>query len=79
MIRKAIVVVLTLAAVVTSALNWRSYSNTIRGEVRLTSKDVLFFHFTNGFSRVATRFEREYGETTAHEFGRPKLERKGKR
>ncbi len=52
MIRKAIIVVLTLGAVVTSALNWRSYSNTIRREFRLTSKDVLFFHFTNGFSRL---------------------------
>ena len=47
MIRQAIIVALTLAAVVTSALNWRSYSNTIRREFRLTSKVVLFVHLSN--------------------------------
>lgn len=52
MIRKAIIVVLTLGAVATSALNWRSYSNTIRREFRLTSKVVLFVHFSDGFSRL---------------------------
>ena len=44
--------VLTLAAVVTSALNWRSYSNTIMREFRLTNKVVLFVHLSNGLSRL---------------------------
>ena len=52
MIRKAIIVVLTLGAVATSTLNWRSYSNTIRREFRLTSKVVLFVQFSDGFSRL---------------------------
>ena len=52
MIRKAIIVVLTLAAVAAAALNLRSYSNTIRREFRLTSKIVFFVHFSYGVSRL---------------------------
>ena len=52
MIRKAIIVVLTLMAVGTAALNWRSYSATIRRQFRLTNKVVLFVHLSNGLSRL---------------------------
>ena len=52
MIRKAIIVVLTLVAVGAAVLDWRSYSNTIMREFRLTSKTVLFVHFSNGVSRL---------------------------
>ncbi len=52
MIRKAVIVVLTLGAVGTVAVGVRSYSKVIRKEVRIGDLDRLYSHFNDGFVRV---------------------------
>ena len=52
MIRKVIIVVLTLLAVGAAALDWRSYSSVIRKQIRLTDQDLLFVHICDGFARL---------------------------
>lgn len=51
MIRKAFIVVLTLATVLVVFVSWWSYSKPIRTEIRLTKRSLLCLHFVEGFAR----------------------------